>query len=209
MPAATFPAFSQEALRRCSGPSPTVDTMEQGDHDESSLILPSETHRAADAARTRRAIMLRMMLMLLGLMTIGLIGTPGASAQEALDCADYASQAEAQAAYRADPSDPAGNDGDGDGLACELFDFVDPATDLDPVTLATDTTTTEIDTDSDSATAVAVDTTTIAATAMPSTGSGASTASPERGLSNLALLLGLVGAGTTMGAISLRRLRRG
>lgn len=75
--------------------------------------------------------MCRHLIALLAALTIG-IGT--ASAQDAADCEDFASQAAAQAAYRADPSDPAGNDADGDGLACELFAFADPATDTTPVT---------------------------------------------------------------------------
>ena len=54
--------------------------------------------------------------------------------EELLDCEDFASQADAQAAYRADLSDPAGNDADGDGIACELYDgFEDTSTDLEPI----------------------------------------------------------------------------
>src|SRR5215207_1980588 len=65
-----------------------------------------------------------------------ILASPGASAQddEVLDCEDFASQADAQAAYQADPSDPAGNDADGDGIACELYDgFKDTSTDLEPI----------------------------------------------------------------------------
>lgn len=40
-----------------------------------------------------------------------------------LDCADFASRPEAQAYYEDDPSDPSGLDADGDGEACETYDY--------------------------------------------------------------------------------------
>lgn len=44
------------------------------------------------------------------------------------DCEDFPNQAAAQAALAADPSDPANNDGDNDGIACELFFDTDSST---------------------------------------------------------------------------------
>lgn len=42
-----------------------------------------------------------------------------------IDCATFDSQEEAQAVYDADPSDPNNLDEDGDGLACDEFDYGD------------------------------------------------------------------------------------
>lgn len=52
------------------------------------------------------------------------------SAQAALTCSQFTSQAEAQAAYALDPTDPAGNDEDGDGIACEDVIYGDTTRDL-------------------------------------------------------------------------------
>ena len=116
-----------------------------------------------------------------------LVTSPSAFAQDALDCEDFASQAEAQAAYRADPSDPADNDADGDGIACELFDFEDPATDYVPVAVGADTTRT---------------------TTMAATGTGAALAGQLADSSNAAIALGLLGAATACGFMAVRGLRR-
>ncbi len=88
----------------------------------------------------------RSLVALIAILAVGFgfgLAAP-AAAQEALDCADYASQAEAQAAYRDDPSDPADNDADEDGIACELVEYDDAATDLTPVTTAAGADTTEL-----------------------------------------------------------------
>ncbi|MGH2530941.1 MAG: excalibur calcium-binding domain-containing protein [Thermomicrobiales bacterium] len=79
--------------------------------------------------------MRRIMLALLAAVAIAIGFASATSAQDALDCEDFANQAEAQAAYREDPSDPAINDADGDGIACELFEYEDTTTDLTPVAL--------------------------------------------------------------------------
>lgn len=55
---------------------------------------------------------------------------------QALTCSQFASQAEAQAAYAADPTDPAGNDEDGDGVACEDVIYGNTATDFTAVQAA-------------------------------------------------------------------------
>jgi hypothetical protein len=122
-----------------------------------------------------------------------LASAPAASAQEALDCEDFASQAEAQAAYREDPSDPADNDADNDGIACELFDFEDSATDFEPVTTAVGGTTT---------------TGTTTTTTMASTGVGAALVTDAAGVANAPVLAGLLAAAAVCGALALRSLRR-
>ncbi len=122
-----------------------------------------------------------------------LVPSGSAAAQAAQDCADFASQAAAQAAYRADPTDPAGNDADGDGLACELYAYADPATDTTPVAPATTT---------------AAATTTSATTAtLPSTGTGTTLTDRIVGPWGAVLPLGLIGLALG-GALTLRRLRR-
>lgn len=50
-----------------------------------------------------------------------------------VNCEDFGSQTEAQADLRANPSDPGVLDEDHDGVACETFDYDDPARDEDPV----------------------------------------------------------------------------
>ena len=123
----------------------------------------------------------------------------GAGAQDAaLDCEDFANQAEAQAAYRADPTDPADNDADNDGIACELFEYDDPTTDLTPV--ATTGTTAAV------ATPVAAGgaATSSGSSALPRTGVGSS-ASDAAGTPTMLALLGLAVA---CGALGLSRLRR-
>lgn len=52
-----------------------------------------------------------------------LVFSPTAVAQDDLDCADFGSQAEAQQNLRANPSDPNNLDAEGDGVACETFDY--------------------------------------------------------------------------------------
>jgi endonuclease YncB( thermonuclease family) len=49
----------------------------------------------------------------------------GLPAVQDTDCASFDSQAEAQEVYDADPSDPNNLDEDGDGLACDEFDYGD------------------------------------------------------------------------------------
>ena len=142
----------------------------------------------------------RTTMLALALLAVGALGglTVGpAAAQEVLDCEDFASQAEAQAAYRADPTDPADNDADEDGLACELFDFEDEATDFDPVTAAGGTT---------AATDTTTTTTTIPTT-MASTGVGSVLTGSSSG--GQAGLLGLtaIGAAAVCGFLALRSLR--
>ena len=127
----------------------------------------------------------------LGLMAVG----PAAAQDDLLDCEDFDSQAEAQAYYREDPTDPTDNDGDDDGIACELFEFEDDATDFDPVTAAggtTDTTDTTTDTT----------TTTLATTGVGSALTGSSNGA-------LAGLLGLAAAGgaAVCGLLAVRSLR--
>ena len=51
------------------------------------------------------------------------------------DCGDFRSQAEAQAELRRDPSDPDvldEDDGPDDGVACETYQYDDPARDVTP-----------------------------------------------------------------------------
>lgn len=54
-----------------------------------------------------------------------------------LDCDDFDSQAEAQAELRSDPTDPNVLSNDTDGIACETFDYNDPARDEAPIALVT------------------------------------------------------------------------
>jgi hypothetical protein len=142
--------------------------------------------------RTRGAANYRLATAALAAIALGfglLATSPSASAQEALDCEDFASQAAAQAAYRADPSDPADNDADGDGIACELFDFADPATDYVPVVAAgADTTTTT--------------------TTMAATGTGSALAGQITDSSSAGLAVGLLGAAAVCGVMAVRGLRR-
>ena len=52
------------------------------------------------------------------------------------DCGDFDSQAEAQAELRRHPSDPGGldeDDGADDGIACEVYEYDNPARDETPV----------------------------------------------------------------------------
>ena len=138
--------------------------------------------------------MTRVTFAVLAFLALGLgtaLAAPSAAAQDALDCADFASQAEAQAAYRADPTDPADNDADGDGLACELVEYADPATDLTPVTPAAGGATT---------------TTTTAA--LPTSGSGTALAGQVAGLPGAPVALALLAAAAVSGALALRGLRR-
>lgn len=119
------------------------------------------------------------MLALIAALAIGFGFATAASAQQVLDCEDFDSQAEAQAAYRADPTDPANNDADHDGIACELFDFDDPATDYNPVT--------------------------IPASALPATGAGVIAATEARFNGLLGALLSLGAASGLLGLWLLRR----
>jgi hypothetical protein len=120
---------------------------------------------------------------------VGLIATGSSvSAQEELlDCEDFASQAEAQAYYRENPDDPTGNDADEDGIACELFEYDDDATDYDPVTAAVggDTTTTTT-------------TTTVAAAGV------GSAVAESAGRSGALILVGLLGAAAACAGLAVR-----
>src|ERR671916_748976 len=58
------------------------------------------------------------------------------------DCADFESQAEAQEELRSNPDDPNVLDNDRDGIACETFDYDNPATDETPVNVPNGSTTT-------------------------------------------------------------------
>lgn len=112
-------------------------------------------------------------LLLLGI-AIGI--APSTSAQDTpLDCADYPNQAAAQVAYREDPSDLADNDGDDDGLACELVAYDDAATDTTPV----ETTSTDVG-DAVAATASTPTATTPSATATTSSGTGEAAAATSQ-----------------------------
>lgn len=126
-----------------------------------------------------------------------------AQEDEILDCEDFASQAEAQAAYRLDPSDPAGNDADGDGIACELYDgFEDAETDLEPIDgVGADTSDT-----SDTTTTTAADTTT-ATTTMASTGVGSAVADAA-GTAGMAWVGALLATAVGCGGLAVRGLRR-
>jgi hypothetical protein len=140
--------------------------------------------------------MTRVTFAMIAFLALGLgtaLAAPPAAAQDALDCADFASQAEAQAAYRADPTDPADNDADGDGLACELVEYADPATDLTPVTPAAGGATT---------------TTTTTTAALPTSGSGTALAGQVAGLPGAPVALALLAAAAVSGALALRGLRR-
>ena len=110
------------------------------------------------------------------------------AAQEWLDCEDFENQAEAQAYYRANPNDPTGNDADEDGIACELFEYDDDTTDLEPATAA-----------------VGGDTTaTTTASAVPATGAGGA-AVEDAGGSGSPALLGLLAAAVFFASLAVRR----
>ena len=149
--------------------------------------------------------MLRLFSIAFAVVALGaglVLASPGASAQEddILDCEDFASQADAQAAYRADPSDPAGNDADGDGIACELYDgFEVAATDLEPIEGVGLDTTTE----------ASLETTTIPASdvsTMASAGVGSAVADAA-GSTGMAAIAGTLIAAAGCGALALRGLR--
>ena len=110
------------------------------------------------------------------------------AAQDGLDCEDFESQAEAQAYYRENPDDPTGNDADEDGIACELFEYDDDATDYDPVTAAVggDTTTTT------------TTTTTVAAAGV------GSAVAESAGRSGALILTGLLGAAAACAGLAVR-----
>ena len=150
--------------------------------------------------------MLRLFALAVAVVALGaglILASPGASAQEdeILDCEDFASQADAQAAYRADPTDPAGNDADGDGIACELYDgFEDAATDLEPIEgVGADTGT---ESTLETATTPASDVSTMA-----SAGVGSAIAEAASG-TGVATIGGLLAAAAGCGALALRGLRR-
>ena len=153
--------------------------------------------------------MLRLFSLTFAVIVLGaglILAAPGASAQddEVLDCEDFASQADAQAAYRADPSDPAGNDADGDGIACELYDgFEDTSTDLEPVLpiegVGADTSSA---TTTESTTAASTDVSTVA-----SAGVGSAVADAAGG-AGMAAIAGTLIAAAGCGAVALRGLRR-
>jgi hypothetical protein len=153
--------------------------------------------------------MLRLFSFVFAVVALGaglILASPGASAQEVeiLDCEDFASQADAQAAYRADPTDPAGNDADGDGIACELYDgFEDTATDLEPVLPIEGV---GADTSSESS----LETTTSPASdvsTMASAGVGSAVADAA-GSTGMAAIAGTLIAAAGCGALALRGLRR-
>ena len=150
--------------------------------------------------------MLRLFSLAFAVVVLGaglILASPGASAQEdeVLDCEDFASQADAQAAYRADPTDPAGNDADGDGIACELYDgFEDSSTDLEPIEgVGADTSTA---TSTESTTAASSEVSTVA-----SAGVGSAVADAA-GSSGMAVIAGTLAAAAGCGALALRGLRR-
>jgi hypothetical protein len=113
-----------------------------------------------------------------------------ADAQDGLDCEDFESQAEAQAYYRENPDDPTGNDADNDGIACELFDFADSATDYEPVSIGADTATT---------------TTT---TTMAATGTGSAVVDQVARSANTATVAALLTAAGVCGSMAVRAWRR-
>lgn len=86
-------------------------------------------------------------LLLLGFVALA----PQASAQDGdLNCGDFNSQAEAQSNLDANPSDPNKLDGEGDGIACETFDYGDSAVGTtSPATTPTTTGSTDGTTDGD------------------------------------------------------------
>jgi hypothetical protein len=49
--------------------------------------------------------------------------TPAFAQEDQYDCASFGSQESAQAEYDRDPSDPSNLDADGDGIACEDYDY--------------------------------------------------------------------------------------
>lgn len=125
---------------------------------------------------------------------------------EVLDCEDFANQAEAQAAYRADPSDPANNDADEDGIACELFEYEDPTTDLEPVDISGTT-------DDDAAATRTRATATPASTGgqtttVPTTGAGTSALQQSLNLSTSLMVLGLLVASFVAATFAVRTHRR-
>ena len=140
-----------------------------------------------------------------------LIGVTGVAAQddEVLDCEDFASQADAQAAYRADPSDPADNDGDDDGIACELYDgFEDPTTDYESITGQPDATVAPEDDEDEAEDEEAEPTATpdaVGAGDLPASGVGSALASSGGG--SVTLLIGLLAAAAVFGGMALRGAR--
>ena len=150
--------------------------------------------------------MLRLFSLAFAVVALGaglILASPGASAQEdeILDCEDFASQADAQAAYRADPTDPAGNDADGDGIACELYEgFEDAATDLEPIEGVGADTSTESGLETTTTPASDVST-------MASAGVGTAVADAASG-TGLAAIAGMLFAAVGCGALALRGLRR-
>ena len=148
--------------------------------------------------------MLRLFSLAFAVVVLGaglILASPGASAQEdeVLDCEDFASQADAQAAYRADPTDPAGNDADGDGIACELYDgFEDSATDLEPINgVGADTSTAATET-----TTASSEVSTVASAGV---GSAVADAAGDAGMAAIA---GTLIAAAGSGVLALRGLRR-
>ena len=138
--------------------------------------------------------MTRVVLILVAGVALGVgltvTGSAVSAQAELLDCEDFASQAEAQAYYRENPDDPTDNDADNDGIACELFDFADPATDYEPVSIGADTTTT---------------TTT---TAMAATGTGSAVVDQVARSANTATVAALLTAAGVCGSMAVRAWRR-
>ncbi len=130
---------------------------------------------------------------------------PAAAQSDPLDCEDYASQADAQAAYREDPTDPADNDGDDDGIACELFEFQDPTTDLTPIGEEPEDDADE-DEDEDAEATETPAAVGAATGTLPTSGTGSAIASSLGG-TNSVMLLFLVAAAALCGLVALRGAR--
>jgi hypothetical protein len=113
--------------------------------------------------------------------------------EELLDCEDFSSQAEAQAYYRENPDDPTDNDADEDGIACELFVFVDPATDYEPVAISVGADTS---------------TTTTTTTTMAATGTGSSVVEQVARSASFATVAALLTAASLCGLLAVRAWRR-
>ena len=128
---------------------------------------------------------------------------PAAAQSDPLDCEDYASQADAQAAYREDPTDPADNDGDDDGIACELFEFQDPTTDLTPIGEEPED---DADEDEDAEATETPAAVGAATGTLPTSGTGSAIASSLSG-TNSVMLLSLVAAAALCGLVALRGAR--
>jgi hypothetical protein len=75
-----------------------------------------------EVRRSHRGRLLPVVFAALWALTL-IFAAPAFAQEDQYDCASFGSQESAQATYDADPSDPNNLDPDGDGQACDDYDY--------------------------------------------------------------------------------------